>query len=219
MSFSVDSIIFDFDGVIVDSEHLRVEGFRKVLTAEPPELVEKLIEYHLANGGISRYEKFRYYLQELKGELVDENQVSRWAADFSGLMLESMADPSILIDETVTFIQKIASCVPLNIVSGSDEKELNALVDSLGLRDYFGAVRGSPRPKTKSLGDVIREFEYRSDQSIYIGDSMPDCDAARENGTIFWGFNNPSLREVSDRYVESFAGLDLAFVAGKSVAW
>ena len=54
-----DVFIFDCDGVILDSNILKSEAFEHALTLEDKSDVERLIQYHKDNGGISRYEKFR----------------------------------------------------------------------------------------------------------------------------------------------------------------
>ena len=56
-----DFYIFDCDGVILDSNNLKSRAYAEALTAEPLELVLEFVEYHKENGGISRYEKFKYY--------------------------------------------------------------------------------------------------------------------------------------------------------------
>ena len=54
-------IIFDFDGVIVDSIAIRDEGFKKVLKNFGDDNVIRLLKYHRENAGLSRYNKFRYF--------------------------------------------------------------------------------------------------------------------------------------------------------------
>ena len=51
-----DFFVFDCDGVILDSNLLKTIAFSKSLP-EYPEKVSKFIDYHKANGGISRYKK------------------------------------------------------------------------------------------------------------------------------------------------------------------
>lgn len=58
---SIEIIFWDFDGVIMDSMKVRDEGFKIVLKDYPSDQVEKLMEFHRNNGGLSRYVKFRYF--------------------------------------------------------------------------------------------------------------------------------------------------------------
>ena len=99
-------IIWDFDGVIVDSDEIRVLGFREVLQWYPKDQVEDLIEYHQRNGGLSRYNKFRYFYEEILNKEITEEKVGEYAQQFSKIMLEKMTDKAILIQGTVNFIEE-----------------------------------------------------------------------------------------------------------------
>ena len=60
-----DTIIFDFDGVIVDSKEIRIRGFKNIFDEFSESLVKSLIDYHNKNGGISRYEKIEWFYKNL----------------------------------------------------------------------------------------------------------------------------------------------------------
>ena len=60
-----DFFVFDCDGVILDSNLLKTTAFSKSLPEYPHEKVSKFINYHKANGGISRYKKFDYFFKEI----------------------------------------------------------------------------------------------------------------------------------------------------------
>ena len=49
------SLIFDCDGVILNSNKIKIEAFRKVLQKFNPLAVEELINYLKNNFGTSRY--------------------------------------------------------------------------------------------------------------------------------------------------------------------
>ena len=53
--------IFDFDGVIKDSVRVKSDAFVLLYASEGEEFQKRVEEYHLAHGGISRYEKFRLW--------------------------------------------------------------------------------------------------------------------------------------------------------------
>ena len=62
---NLKTIFWDFDGVILNSNNIRTKGFRKVLSLYPKTKVDELINFHIANGGLSRYFKFRYFYEEI----------------------------------------------------------------------------------------------------------------------------------------------------------
>ena len=51
--------IFDFDGVIVDSVDIKTEAFGEIYSNYGSSITEKVKNYHIENGGLSRYEKIR----------------------------------------------------------------------------------------------------------------------------------------------------------------
>ena len=55
----INSIIFDFDGVILESVSVKTAAFRQLFSFAP-EHVDEIVQYHLDNGGMSRFDKFRY---------------------------------------------------------------------------------------------------------------------------------------------------------------
>ena len=54
----LSAVIFDFDGVIVESLDVKADAFRS-LFADHPEHVDQIVRLHRENLGVSRYEKFR----------------------------------------------------------------------------------------------------------------------------------------------------------------
>ena len=57
----IKGIIFDFDGVIVESVNIKTIAFKKIYKKYGNEIVNKVVDHHLSNGGMSRFEKFNYY--------------------------------------------------------------------------------------------------------------------------------------------------------------
>ena len=60
-------LVFDCDGVILDSNRIKTDGFKFALAKYPVEKVEQLISFHQTKGGISRYEKFEYFFKKILG--------------------------------------------------------------------------------------------------------------------------------------------------------
>jgi len=198
----IKQILFDFDGVIVDSMSVRDYGFRTIMKGHEEKLIDAFIDYHRYNAGLSRYVKIRYFYEELLGKPISDEEVNALAYQFSIIMKEQLIDRSILISETVKFIESIYQKIPLHIVSGSDEKELNYLCDALGLLKYFVTIEGSPTPKNKLVSDIMNRCKYNSKETVLIGDSINDHEAAKKSYMYFVGFNNENLKEISDLYVD-----------------
>lgn len=66
MSNRIKTIFWDFDGVLMNSNAVRDKGFELVLADYPKDQVKQLMDFHQANGGLSRYVKFRYFFENIK---------------------------------------------------------------------------------------------------------------------------------------------------------
>ena len=199
---------WDFDGVLMNSNVVRDQGFIEVLSEFPQNEVDQLLAFHRKNGGLSRYVKFRYFFEEVRGESISEEQVNEWAARFSKQMKELLVDASLLIEETISFIKSIHANHPMHIVSGSDGNELRYLCEALQIDKYFISIHGSPTPKKQLVSTLISEHGYDKKDCLLIGDSINDYEAAEENGIAFYGYNNPELRKYA--YLESIYNLHLS---------
>ena len=200
----IKTIFWDFDGVILDSMPIRDYGFREIFEEFDKELVDKLLEYHTLNGGLSRYVKIRYFYNILLKEDVSDEKVQKLADKFSTIMKSELTNKKYLIKETVDFIEKNYQNYNFHIVSGSDEKELNYLCKELDLTQYFKTIEGSPTPKNDLVKKILEKYKYDPKETILIGDSINDYEAANINGMKFYGYNNEKLREMSKVYLENF---------------
>jgi phosphoglycolate phosphatase-like HAD superfamily hydrolase len=198
------NIFWDFDGVIMDSMPVRNRGFELVLKEFPNEQVELLMQFHLKNGGLSRYVKFRHFFEEIRGEKVTEEEIKEWAKKFSGIMREELVRPALLIDDSLNFIKENYGKYNMHIVSGSDGEELRYLCEKLEISRYFISIHGSPVPKKELVHSLLIKHEYEGDDTILIGDSINDYEAAEINDIDFCGYNNEKLKELKTFYIESF---------------
>ena len=190
---NIKNIFWDFDGVILNSNKVRDKGFETVLSGFPKEEVDKLLKFHRQNGGLSRYVKFRYFFEEIKGEEISEEEINGWASKFSDIMLSSLKDKSLLIPETNNFIKENYQNYQMHIVSGSDQTELRELCKSLEIEHFFKSIHGSPTPKNDLVKMIINKHNYDSINGILIGDSINDYEAAKVNDLHFQAFGNKEL--------------------------
>ena len=204
---SIKNILWDFDGVILDSMPIRDYGFRKIFESYPKELVEEFIKYHRINGGLSRFHKIKYFYNQLLNKEIVEKQIQDFAEQFTRIMKEQLTNKKYLIQESIDFIKSNHKNYNFHIVSGSEHHELNYLCEKLGLADYFLSINGSPTPKNDLVKNLLEKEKYKKEETILIGDSTNDYEAAKINGIDFYGFNNLGLKEVSEIYINSYGEL------------
>lgn len=197
------TILWDFDGVILDSMKIRDKGFEIIFKNFEKSKVDQLLEYHRINGGLSRYVKIKYFYNEILGKEISDEKVLEYASNFSKVMRARLIDPNNLIEESVTFIKNNYKKYNFHIVSGSDQKELRFLCKELQVDRYFISIYGSPTPKNDLVSNVLQQFDYNKNNTCLIGDSINDFEAADKNKIKFYGYNNPLLKEAHS-YVYDF---------------
>lgn len=200
----IKNILFDFDGVILDSMPIREFGFKEIFKEHNPDLIEKLLDFHNKNGGLSRYIKIRYFYEKLLNTNITEEEVQILADKFSVIMKKELINKKYLINETVDFIEKNYKNYFIHIVSGSDEKELQYLCQELGISEYFKSIHGSPTIKNDLVKNIIVTHGYNCNETILIGDSINDYEAATINNLDFYGFNNSDMEKYSKVYLTHY---------------
>ena len=197
----IKTILWDFDGVILDSMAVRDWGFKEIFKDFTELQVSKLIGYHRINGGLSRYVKIRYFYENILGKLISEERVLEYAEAFSVLMKQELTNTDNLIVDAVSFIRENSKKFSFHIVSGSDQSELRFLCKELGLETCFISIHGSPTPKNQLVKTLIEEHGYDKKNTCLIGDSINDFEAAKVNNISFYGYNNEDLNETGIRYI------------------
>jgi len=200
-------ILWDFDGVIMDSMPIRDKGFEIVLSEYPNNDIEELMKYHRRNGGLSRYHKFRYFFERIRNESVSEIEISNLANKFSAVMLENLINPDLLIPDSIGFIRDNYQKFNMHIVSGSDQAELRIICEKLKITKFFNSVNGSPTAKTDLVQKILNDNRYATEDVCLIGDSINDFQAAVDNKIHFYGYRNEELRRQDMHFISSLNNL------------
>lgn len=193
MSSGKDVIFWDFDGVIMNSNAVRDEGFKLTLAEFPDNQVESLMDFHRKNGGLSRYVKFRYFFETIRGEELTESDLKKWTTKFGAVMRKSLTNKDLLIAEIIDFIKENQSFYTMYVVSGSDQEELRFLCGELGIAHLFRGIYGSPTAKVDLVEHLLASNNLTKEKCFLVGDSINDKEAAEANGIRFYAYNNKSL--------------------------
>ena len=203
----IKTIFWDFDGVIIDSMKIKGDGFIELFENYNLEQVRLLEKYHYANGGISRFDKIKYFYNQILKKDVSEEKINL-SNKFASIIKEKIFNKDILIRESLIFIEKNFIDYNFHIVSGADHNELNSLCKYFKIEQYFKSINGSPTKKHVLLKNVINEFKYIPEEIVFIGDAMTDYNAAKKNKIKFYGYNNEELKKFGN-YIEKFESIKL----------
>ena len=189
----IKAVIFDFDGVLVESVDIKTKAFTRLFEPEGSEACGRIVDYHVKNGGVSRFEKFRYiYSSILKRDLSDA-VFNSLCERFASLVLEEVVRAPY-VKGAMEFIGSYASKYSLFISSATPQTEIDEIVYRRGIGKYFRGVFGSPSNKKDIVGGIIGRSGFSADEAIYVGDAISDFEAASLHNVKFIARVTPDNR-------------------------
>ncbi len=197
---ALKAVILDFDGVIVESLEVKKEAFRKLFLNYPDKLKE-ILDYHMSNGGLSRYKKFQYIYREILKEDLSEEKSEELGRKFAEYGVDGVV-VSPFVKGAEEFLRKYYQKLFLFIASGTPEDEMVQIAQRRGLGKFFKGIYGSPQTKGEIAKKILDDNRLKKNDVIFVGDAVNDYYGARENGIRFIG-------RIHDIYPNPFANANL----------
>jgi len=180
-----NTIVFDFDGVILESNDIKTNAFQELFRAYP-EHQERIVQLHLDNGGMSRFEKFKIIYRDFLKKLLDVDELDRLGTRFSDLVFQAVLQCPF-VSGAREFLEKYSAHYRLFVASGTPQEELRSIVKIRRLDALFQGVYGSPTTKTEILQRIMNEAGLNPTDLVFIGDALGDYQAARDMNIGFIG--------------------------------
>lgn len=195
MTFCYDAIIFDFDGVLVESVDVKTRAFVDLYRPYGEAVIQEVATYHLAHGGVSRYEKFRHYHRALLGRELSVGEEALLASRFSALVEDAVV-AALWVPGAKLFLEEYHEKLPLYVASATPTEELLRIINRRGVADCFRNVAGAPEKKGEIISRIVTENGYRPARVLMLGDALADLEGASYAGVPFLGrvprgANNP----------------------------
>jgi len=210
---------FDFDGVLAESVSVKTEAFAALYREHGPDIERQVVAHHLANGGMSRFEKFRHYHATFLGHPLDDDGVAALSARFSHLVEEAVT-ASPWVPGARRLVEDAAAHGTALVVSATPDEELHRILARRGMDGLFSEAHGSSRRKADILMDVQARYGVSGRSVVMIGDAINDFSAAAEGGTLFLGrvpADHPNPFPPGTPVVSDFSAVDAATVLAQAV--
>jgi len=182
------AIIFDFDGVLADTEPLHFKMFQRVLHEEGLPLSEQ--DYYRKYVGLDDKGCFQAVLS-LHGRLASPETVRRLVERKAALMLEQIKITPVVYPGIADFVKRTADRYRLAIVSGALRHEIELILESVSLRSSFEHItaaedirNGKPDPEgyLHALQALNRRAAVQASDCLVIEDTIAGIQAAHAAG-------------------------------------
>ena len=217
------AIVFDFDGVIANSEPLHFRAYRDVLVEENVTLTEA--DYYARYLGFDDVGAFEA-IGASQGPVWDRAQIDGLVARKAMRLAELERDASVLFPGAAEAIRRAAAAMPIAIASGARGEEIRRVLIHEELIGCFTAIvaaedtpvsKPAPDPYLRALALLAPSFDapLRAADCIAIEDSHWGLESARAAGLRTVAVTNTyAADELSaDLTIASLDALDLGLVA------
>jgi phosphoglycolate phosphatase len=175
------ALVFDFDGVVIDSALVKLEAFAEVLPR-----VASVRAYLESSQGKPRQERFEWVYRELLHLPYDDTIGTALDARLTSA-LDARLDEIPLIPGVDEFILRMSARLPLFVVSAAPLRDVERLLKLHGLRESFTEIEGAVHNKAVSIDGIRARLGANARQLVFFGDTMSDYRSAIESGACFVG--------------------------------
>lgn len=178
-------MIFDCDGVLLDTVGAKLRAFQNWVPPEFGHLRRAFGHYNKTAFGSSRFVQIRYFFEQLAGVAVTEDRVQDEAARF-GLLVARESVNTTWLPGSREFVERLyAAKIPLYVLSGTPEEELRQNLHDQQGAGFFQGIIGAPQSKEEGLQSILEKGGYQPERTWFIGDADRDYVAARHAGVRF----------------------------------
>jgi len=181
MKNNIKAILFDLDGVVIDSEPLHFEAHKKILEDYGVELtLEDYLDFGVAKGDSNLYRE----VSERFGVSIDNKEMAKRKKQAYWEILDKKGE---LMPGILEILQNFSKEYALAIVSSGVKVSVEHVLDKFNIKNYFKViVTGGDVAKVKPAPDVYLKamelFGYNKEDCIAIEDSETGVAAAKNAG-------------------------------------
>jgi HAD superfamily hydrolase (TIGR01509 family) len=210
---SIRALIFDFDGLILDTESTEYQSWQELFTTHGCQLsLDRWID---CIGRPRGYFDFYTHLEEMKGVVIDREQIrTERHARVRELNFLQPIQPGV-----VNYLQDARSLgFKIGLASSSSRVWVRGHLERLALYHYFAATKcvedtGTHKPDPGPYLAVLDALSVLANEAVAFEDSPNGIASAKAAGILCVAVPNPLTQQLqldhADYRLESFASLSL----------
>jgi beta-phosphoglucomutase len=206
-------IVFDMDGVIIDSHPAHRRAWQKFLHAVGRDVTDTELDFVL--DGRKRDEILCYFLGELKPA-----QIAQYGA-LKDEMLQQLGEDMRPLPGIIEFLNSLSPAgIRIALATSAGRRRTCGTLEELGLARYFDAIvtgdevgKGKPDPSIYRL--VAERLKETPESLLVVEDAVSGVKSARAAGMRCLGVASPQRAEAlrdagADPVISDFRSLSLA---------
>ena len=208
--YRYDAIVFDFDGTLVSSNEIKTLAFGELYKENGENIVQQVIAYQKKHEGVSRFVKFRYWHEDLLGQLYTKEIGKYLSKKYSQLVFDAVVQAPY-VEGAQEFLKKHYQQIPLFVASGTPEPELREIIKHRSIPHFFQGVYGSPATKTEIMQEILVKHKLSPERVLMVGDALTDWEGAQGVGAEFIGIQsgkNANIFPSTKILLKNFIKLD-----------
>jgi len=198
----IKNIIFDFDGVILDSTKIKTDAFLELYKDYGKDVQKKVFKYHNENLGIDRFTKIKFFHSNFLNIKINKTELNKLAINFSSNIFNKIINCQF-IEGAREFLEKNEKNYTFFISSGTPQDELKKILKLKQIDKYFTDIYGSPFSKNQHVTIIKRKYYIDESETIFVGDATIDQQTAKKNNLFFVGINSTSNLFEDEKYKTS----------------
>jgi beta-phosphoglucomutase len=180
----ISAIVFDFDGVLADSEPLHLRAYQEVVEAMGSALPRE--EYYARYLGYDDVGVFRT-LSDDRGWALTDGQIAELIAEKTRTLAQIVAQTDVLYPGAADCLARLSTIWPLGIASGALKHEIKDILGRRSLDGYFRfIVAAGDTPVSKPAPDpyalASRLHGVKAESCVAIEDSRWGIESAKAAG-------------------------------------
>ena len=188
-SNTINCIVFDFDGTLVDSNLIKQEAYYVV--SHSLGYTKQVVANVLASVSGDRFSILREIVNQVAqaGQLPESRSIDDWVsvlvAEYTALCEQNISTCPEIPGATVVLSQLKTMGYLLFVSSATPLEPLKRLLSLRKLDTYFAGVYGRPATKVESLQEIMNAYRLSSRELVVVGDGEDDRESALVTGCNF----------------------------------